>query len=103
MFVDCYLLDQVSALERERQKRERQKSSTLPFPRIRVIKNIVNYLNSQPVFVDCDLLDQVSTLDPDFLLRHQVLDDHVGHVLEEKMFWSASVEKLERFIGNKDY
>jgi hypothetical protein len=56
-------------------------------------------LNSEPVFVDGNLLDQVSTLDPDLLLRHQVLDDHVGHVLEEKS-WSISVEKLERFSRN---
>jgi hypothetical protein len=46
-------------------------------------------LDSESVFVDCNLLDQVSALDPDLLLRHQVLDDHVCHVLEEK--------SLERF------
>ena len=38
-------------------------------------------LDGQPVFVNGDLLDQIPTFDPDFLIREQVLDDHVGHVL----------------------
>ena len=38
-------------------------------------------LHRQPVTVDGDLLHEVPALDPDLLLGHQVLDDHVRHVL----------------------
>ena len=36
-----------------------------------------------PVFVNGDLLDEVPALDAHLLLREQVLDNHVRHVLPE--------------------
>jgi hypothetical protein len=38
-----------------------------------------------PVFVNGNLLDEVPALDAHLLLREQVLDDHVGHVLPESV------------------
>jgi hypothetical protein len=38
-----------------------------------------------PVFVNGNLLDEVAALDAHLLLREQVLDDHVGHVLSESV------------------
>ncbi len=38
-----------------------------------------------PVFVNSNLLDEVPALDAHLLLREQVLDDHVSHVLPESV------------------
>jgi hypothetical protein len=45
------------------------------------------YLDCQPVLVDGDFLDEIPTLDPNLLLRHQVLDDHIRHVLRDQKIW----------------
>ena len=37
------------------------------------------------MFVDGNLLDEVPALDADLLLGEQVLDDHVRHVLPERV------------------
>jgi hypothetical protein len=49
------------------------------------------------VFINGDLLDEVPALDAHLLLREQVLDDHVGHVLPE----SVPEQKGSRWVSNR--
>jgi hypothetical protein len=49
------------------------------------------------VFVNGNLLDEVAALDAHLLLREQVLDDHVGHVLSE----SVPGQKGSRWVSNR--